>query len=283
MFLLALDALQHTCYGGRMETYTKYNAQAWDYEASKGNIWTDGCTPQQVEMARNGELDMVLSPFKRVPHSWIAATKGKEVLCLACGGGQQGILLAAYGAHVTVFDLSEKQLAQDAGIAKREGLAITIEQGDMCDLSRFCDKQFDLIFNPTSTCFIDDVQGVYAQCNRILTDGGSLLTSATNPALYIFDEKAALKNRMKVKYTIPFSDLKSLSEKELAKRLKKHDTIEFSHTINDLVGGLCKQGFSITDLYTDTSGCLLMDSYVHDCFLAIRATKSREALVRSNS
>ncbi len=266
-----------------MEKYTTYNAQAWDYEALRGNIWTDGCTSDQVEMARRGELDMSLSPFKRVPHSWIEHTKGKDVLCLACGGGQQGVLLASYGANVTVFDISEKQLLQDATIAKREGLTLALEQGDMCDLSRFSDKQFDLIYNPTSTCFIDDVQQVYRQCNRILKDGGTLLTSATNPALYLFDEKAALKNRMKVKYTIPFSDLKSLDKKELEKRLKKHDTIEFSHTLDDLVGGLCTQGFSITGLYTDQSGDMLMDSYVHDCFLAIRAIKTREALVRDNS
>jgi len=266
-----------------MEKYTTYNAEAWDYEATKGNIWTDGCTPQQVEQARTGFLDMILTPFKQVPHTWIADTKDKEVLCLACGGGQQGVLLAAYGARVTVFDLSERQLAKDVSIAKREGLTLAIEQGDMSDMSRFPDKMFDLIYNPTSTCFIDDVQSVYRQCYRTLKDGGSLLTSAINPALYLFDEKAALKNHMKVKYTIPYSDLKSLSEKELTKRLKKHDTIEFSHTLNDLIGGLCTQGFSITDLYTDQSGCLLMDSYVHDCFIAIRATKSRETLVRPNS
>ena len=265
-----------------MEKYTIYNADAWDYEASRGNIWTDGCNHQQVEQARKGSLDMILSPWKQVPHEWIRETKGKKVLCLACGGGQQGILLAAYGAIVTVFDLSEKQLAQDANIAKREDLAITIEQGDMCDLSRFSDKQFDFIYNPTSTCFIDDVQTVYRQCNRILKDGGYLLTSVINPVLYVFEGKAALKNRMRVKYTIPFSHLKSLNHKALAKRLKKHDTIEFSHTINDLIGGLCTQGFSIIDLYTDRSGCMVMDSYVHDCFIAIRAIKSREPLVRDN-
>ncbi|MDT4761605.1 class I SAM-dependent methyltransferase [Sphaerochaeta sp. PS] len=256
-----------------MEKYTTYNEQAWDFEVGRGNMWTDGCTAEQILEARKGNLMMSLSPFKQVPHSWIAETKGKEVLCLACGGGQQGILLASYGAKVTVFDISSEQLKQDATIAKREGLTIAIEHGDMSDLSRFSDQRFDLIFNPTSTCFIDDVQKVYHQCNRILKDGGTLLTSATNPALYMFDEKAAVRGKMKVKYTIPFSDLKSLSEKELLKRLKKHDTIEFSHTINDLVGGLCKQGFSIIDLYTDTSGCLMMDSFVHDCYMAIRAKK----------
>lgn len=258
-----------------MKTYTSLNAKAWDYEASKGNIWTVGSTAEQVQQARDGHLDMILSPFKKVPHSWVADMKGKNVLCLACGGGQQGVLLAAYGAHVTVFDISDQQLAQDAAIAERESLTIALEKGDMRDLSRFPDAHFDFIYNPTSTCFIDDVQSIYRQCNRVLKQGGTLLTSATNPALYIFDEKAALKNKMKVKYTIPFSDLHSLSKKELQKRLEQHDTIEFSHTLQDLVGGLCANGFAITDLYTDKSGCYIMDSFVHDCFLAIHATKIR--------
>jgi len=39
------------------------------------------------------------------------------------------------------------------------------------------------------------------------------------------------------------------------------------------LGGVTDCGFSITDLYTDTSGCMMMDSYVHDCYLALRARK----------
>ncbi|NBK22399.1 MAG: SAM-dependent methyltransferase, partial [Spirochaetia bacterium] len=88
-----------------------------------------------------------------------------------------------------------------------------------------------------------------------------------------FDEKRALKNKLRVKYTLPYSDLKSLSEKQLQKRMQKHDTVEFSHTLQDLLGGVTDCGFSITDLYTDTSGCMMMDSYVHDCYLALRACK----------
>ena len=37
--------------------------------------------------------------------------KGLKVLCLASGGGQQGPILAAIGADVTVFDNSQGQLA----------------------------------------------------------------------------------------------------------------------------------------------------------------------------
>jgi SAM-dependent methyltransferase len=131
-----------------------------------------------------------------------------------------------------------------------------------------------MVYNPTSTCFIDNVEKVYEQCSRVLKKDGYLLTSVTNPILYIFDEKKVKKEKLRVKYTIPFSDLKSLSEKELKKRMKKYDTIEFSHTLHNLLGGLCRNGFSIISLYSDVSGCEILDSFVQDCYLAVRAKKN---------
>ncbi|MBG0768261.1 MAG: hypothetical protein PWP25_395 [Sphaerochaeta sp.] len=257
-----------------MDGYVEHNAKAWDSEVDKHNIWTNGCTEEQIEKAQKGELDMVLSPFKQVPPSWVADVKGKEILALACGGGQQAVLLSLAGAHVTLFDISEKQLARDASYAGRLHLDMKFCKGDMRDLSRFADSTFDMIYNPTSTCFIDEVHSMYHHCYRILKPGGRLLTSITNPVLYLFDEKKALKNHLRVKYTIPYSDLKSLGKKELEKRMRKNDTIEFSHTLQDLLGGLTDCGFHLTGVYTDTAGFMMIDSYIHDCYLAVRAEKS---------
>ncbi|ADY13317.1 class I SAM-dependent methyltransferase [Sphaerochaeta globosa] len=257
-----------------MDTYVEQNAKAWDWEVGRNNIWTDGCTQEQIDKARKGELDMVLSPFKKVPASWVSDIAGKKVLALASGGGQQAVLLALAGAQVTVFDVSKKQLAQDASYAEKLNLDIQLVRGDMRDLSCFEDASFDLIYNPTSSCFIDDVKAMYSHCYRILRTKGYFLTSITNPVLYMFDEKRALKNKLRVKYTLPYSDLNSLSAKQLEKRMKNHDTVEFSHTLEDLLGGVTDCGFHITDLYTDTAGCMMMDSYVHDCYLALRACKN---------
>jgi ubiquinone/menaquinone biosynthesis C-methylase UbiE len=257
-----------------MDTYVEQNAQAWDWEVGRRNIWTDGCTQEQIEKAHKGELDMVLSPFKKVPSSWVAGIQGKRVLALASGGGQQGVLMSLAGAEVTVFDVSKKQLAQDASYAEKLGLSLALVRGDMRDLSCFEDAAFDMIFNPTSSCFIDDVKAMYRHCYRILRKAGSFLTSITNPVLYMFDEKRAMKNKLRVKYTIPYSDLNSLSSKELQKRMKQHDTVEFSHTLEDLLGGVTDCGFCITDLYTDTAGSLMMDSFIHDCYIALRARKA---------
>jgi 2-polyprenyl-3-methyl-5-hydroxy-6-metoxy-1,4-benzoquinol methylase len=128
-----------------MDTYVEHNARAWDSEVEKHTIWTDGCTEEQIEKARRGELDMVLSPFKQVPPSWVGGIKGKKVLALACGGGQQAVLLALAGAEVTLYDISEKQLAQDASYAERLHLEMEFVKGDMRDLSCFADSTFDMI------------------------------------------------------------------------------------------------------------------------------------------
>lgn len=72
-----------------------------------------------------------------MPLNWLNNIEGKEILCLTSGGGQQGPILAASNARVTIYDNSPDQLEQDRFVAKREGLELTTIQGDMADLSVF--------------------------------------------------------------------------------------------------------------------------------------------------
>ena len=100
-----------------------YNRQAWDRQVERGNRWTVPVGPEAIARARRGDWSIVLTPTKPVPADWFPPLAGLDVLCLAGGGGQQGPILAAAGARVTVFDNSPKQLAQDRLVADREGLA----------------------------------------------------------------------------------------------------------------------------------------------------------------
>ena len=97
----------------------EYNRKAWNREVAQGNPWTIPVTPQAVARARGGELTLMLTPSKPVPRDWFPPLSGCRVLCLASGGGQQGPLLAAAGASVTVFDASEAQLSRDREVAQR--------------------------------------------------------------------------------------------------------------------------------------------------------------------
>jgi len=169
-------------------------------------------------------------------------------LCLASGGGQQGPILAAAGARVTVFDNSPKQLAQDRWVAQRDGLKITTVQGDMADLTIFNDASFDLIVHPPSNCFVPDVRPVWREAYRVLRRGGRLLAGFLNPIEFAFDDKLFDAGVFEVRHALPYSDLNYLTELE-RQQLDSTDMLEFSHTLEDQIGGQLEAGFVLTGFY----------------------------------
>lgn len=79
----------------------------------------------------------MLTPTQPILRAWFPPLAGADVLCLASGGEQQGPILAAADVHVTVFDNSPQQLAQDRHVAWRDGLTLATVEGDMRDLRVF--------------------------------------------------------------------------------------------------------------------------------------------------
>lgn len=208
-----------------------------------------------VEAAKQGRWEIVLTPSKAVPKEWFGELEGLDVLCLACGGGQQGPVLAAVGAKVTVLDNSPKQLGQDRFVAERDSLSIKTVEGDMADLSMFSDESFGLIFHPASNCFAADVRAVWAEAFRVLRHGGVLLCGFVNPAVYMFDHDLADRSGvLQVKYELPYSDARSLSKEELQRRIDEGEPFEFSHTLEDQIGGQLDAGFVITGMFEDSYG-----------------------------
>jgi SAM-dependent methyltransferase len=242
----------------------EHNREAWNKEVAKGNKWTIPVDEATIEGARAGEWSLFLTPTVPVPRAWFGEVKGAKLLCLASGGGQQGPVLAAAGARVTVFDNSPSQLAKDELVAKREGLAMDIIQGDMRDLGRFRDSSFDLIFHPVSNCFVDTVEPVWRGCARVLKPGGRLLAGFCNPITYIFDLKAwDAEGELRVKYNIPYSDVAQLPEDEYEERVKNKDALEFGHSLDAQIGGQIAAGFALRGFYEDTSGWdELLDPYI---------------------
>ncbi len=129
----------------------EHNREAWDRESRQNGKWCSPVTPEVIQAARKGSWSVVLTPSTPVPPDWFGDIRGKQVLCLASGGGQQAPVLAAAGAHVTSFDLSAEQLAKDEQLAVREGLSLSCVQGNMSDLSQLATESFDLVFHPCQT------------------------------------------------------------------------------------------------------------------------------------
>ena len=250
-----------------------YNREAWNREVQAGqNRWTQPVDSETIARARQGEFSILLTENIPVPLNWFPALRNMDVLCLASGGGQQGPVLAAAGARVTVFDNSPAQLKQDQLVAARESLSLRTLEGDAADLSMFADESFDLVFNPCSTVFMPDVRAVWKECARVLRPGGLLMTGSMNPVHYIFDLYKSDEGVLEVANSIPYSDLNSISQEDLEEHMQKGLPLEFGHSLTDLIGGQCAAGFAITGLYED----YMLDSPLHKyhpSYIATRAVK----------
>jgi ubiquinone/menaquinone biosynthesis C-methylase UbiE len=229
-----------------------YNREAWDREVERGNEWTVPVGPEVIEAARQGRWEIVLTETRPVPRDWFPDLEGADVLCLASGGGQQAPVLSAAGANVTVLDNSPGQLGQDRLVAEREGLDLKTVQGDMADLSRFEDESFDLVFHPVSNLFVPEVRPVWAEAYRVLRRGGVLLAGFLNPAVYVFDlERVDDTGEVVVRYSLPYADATSKSEEAVRRQIERGDPLEFSHTLEDQIGGQIDAGFVIAGFYED--------------------------------
>ncbi len=231
---------------------TKHNSMAWDEESIEESPW---CTPvgsEVIESAKNGDIQLRLTPNKYVPKDWLEGIAEKEVLCVGSGGGQQAPIVAAAGANVISVDISQEQLNKDLLVANREGLKLLTIKADMSDLSDFKDNTFDLIVNAASTVFVPDIEKVWSEFYRVLKPCGELLAGMLNPSFFLFDHAEALdKGVLEVKHKLPYSDFESLDDKELNRIVDDEVPIVWSHSLESLIGGQTKAGFVILDLYED--------------------------------
>ena len=254
-----------------MQNYIDINSKAIDKWVEEGWEWGVPVTREDFAKAKRGVWSVLLTPKKPVPVSWFAplfhgGTFGRaKILGLASGGGQQMPIFAALGAECAVFDNSERQLESERMVSLREGYSIDIVKGDMTKPLPFESGSFDLIFHPVSNCYIEDVRHVWRECWRLLKSGGILLSGMDYGLNYIVEDE----NPCLIVNKLPFNPLKD--EDLYARCLLEDGSIQFSHTIEEQVGGQMEAGFVLTGLYEDTDGSGIGE-YIPN-YVATRAVK----------
>ena len=94
--------------------------------------------------------------------------------------------------------------------------------------------------------YIEKVEPVFTEAYRILKKGGTLLSGLDNGFNFAFDSEDG-----KILFDLPFNPLK---DKEQYDYMVKHDYgIQFSHTMEEQIGGQLKAGFRLVDVYEDTN------------------------------
>lgn len=246
--------------------YKKINAETIDHWCADGWVWGQPISHETYESALRGAWGVYLTPTKTVPKEWFGELKGKKVLGLASGGGQQIPIFTALGADCTVLDYSSKQCESEKLVAEREGYTVEILQADMTQRLPFEDESFDLIFHPVSNCYVEEVLPIFKECYRVLKKGGILLGGFDIGINYVFDEKEET-----LTYALPFNPLKDKQIYEDS--IRKDWGIQFSHTIEEQIGGQLQAGFQLTHLYEDTNGVGNLHEHNIPSFIATRSIK----------
>jgi SAM-dependent methyltransferase len=154
-----------------MDEAYSYNKQRWEALVQAKALFTRPWAGLDAASARE-RID---------PWGLLGDVSGKQVLCLAGGGGQQSVAFALLGAKVSVLDISEGQLAKDREAAAEYGLKVSTHQGDMRDLSAFEGAAFDIVWHPYALNFVPDCRVVFKEAARVLRPNGLYHFMASNP------------------------------------------------------------------------------------------------------
>ncbi len=210
------------------------NERHWERMVQEGCGFTIpwlGLDPDVVRAFAEGRIDSAPGPLKEMtPRSILAGVEGKDVLCLACGGGQQSAVFALLGARVTVVDLAQGQLEGDRRAAAHYGVEIRTIHADMRDLSMLDDESFDLVYG-TAICYVPDARQVYSEVARVLRPGGLYRVDWRQPALHFVAWDGG-------GYRITKPYFQRVDPRE-------DGAIEFRHYMDDIFNGLVEVGLSI--------------------------------------
>jgi len=236
----------------RRDVILAHNARAWDRLAAEGvplarpaNDAAFGEPRGFLSAGSRGWLGGGPSGRSWLPESLI----GREVLCLAAGGGKHGPLYAAAGARVTVVDLSGGMLELDRQVARERGFDLELVQTSMDDLGMFVTGRFDIVIHPVSTCYVPDVAVVFQEVARVTRTGGLYVSQHKAPVSLQASLEPAASGRYELMHPQHVGGSAAGPLPPAApSRVREPGTQEFVHSLASLLGGICRAGFVIEDV-----------------------------------
>ena len=159
--------------------YTDINANTIDRWIEEGWEWGIPISHEEYQKALAGEWEIVLTPTKPVPKSWLGQLQGKRILGLASGGGQQMPKFAARGAECYVLDYSQKQIESEEAVAAREGYTVHALRADMTKPLPYGDFMRPVAATIKSVCY-----ELSLPVPRILIEPGRAIVAPAGATLY---------------------------------------------------------------------------------------------------
>ena len=98
-----------------------------------------------------------------------------------------------------------------------------------------------------SNCYVEDVKPIWKECFRVLKPGGRLLSGTDHYINYFVDSEEE-----RIINSLPFNPLRNPDQR---KQLEAEDAgMQFSHSLEEQIGGQLEAGFRLIAIYEDTNG-----------------------------
>jgi SAM-dependent methyltransferase len=146
------------------------NTQAWDRLAARRGEAAGADTvqfgadlPTEADLRLCGDL------------------KGRRVLDIGCGAGENAVTMAGQGAHVIAIDASQAQLALGKKLAATAEVRVEWHQGDAADLAFLRADSIDLALAAGFVHEVEDLDRLFRQVHRVLRAGAAFVFSHDHP------------------------------------------------------------------------------------------------------
>jgi len=214
---------------GSESPHTRANRENWN------------ATSRGYQKSHRGELeDDVLwgpsMPPERELKILGSDVAGRDVLEIACGGGQSAVHLAERGARVTGVDFSSEQLTHARAFTQSRKVQVRFIESNVEDLSMLADSSFDIAFSAYALGFVEDIHGTFGEIRRVLRPGGLFAFSWASPMFAITrDGTLDLKRSYFDRSPIVFTD-------------QNGTEVDFHRTYGDWLRALTEAGLVVTDI-----------------------------------
>jgi SAM-dependent methyltransferase len=107
--------------------------------------------------------------------------RGKRVLDLGTGAGENAVVFAKQGAHVIALDSSRAQLSLARNLADMEEVRVEWHEGDAADLAFLRADSIDLAFSAGLLSEVEDADRLLRQVHRVLRPAAAFVFAYEHP------------------------------------------------------------------------------------------------------
>jgi SAM-dependent methyltransferase len=172
--------------------------------------------------------------------------KGKRILDLGSGSGENAIAFTKHGAHVIALDRSAAQLALARKLADAAEVRVEWHEGDVADLAFLRADSIDIAFAASVLGEVEDADRLFRQVHRVLRPGAPFVFSIEHPMALAVGREGAAPG------ALPLGALevrRSYFDRQVAEVTREDERIRvFPRTIADVFASLHRAGYRVDTL-----------------------------------